>query len=119
MIRFVCKACSEKLAVPARFAGRRGRCPACGAVNRVPDVNEIHGPAAKPAMRAPTPVSPTALTKILPPEDWVQFFPDEDAAGLRPTTKVLLAIGFLAILIGAIWMLAYLFIWLQARNAAG
>src|SRR3954467_3541868 len=36
MIRFSCGTCGEKLSVPERYAGRKGACPNCGSVNRVP-----------------------------------------------------------------------------------
>lgn len=36
MIKFVCNGCGERLSVPERFAGRKGACPNCKAVNRVP-----------------------------------------------------------------------------------
>ncbi|MBX9581090.1 MAG: hypothetical protein K2X87_12345, partial [Gemmataceae bacterium] len=48
-ITFVCAACPKTLKVPDRAAGRRGRCPGCGAVNVVP------GPAAAPPEPEPEP----------------------------------------------------------------
>jgi hypothetical protein len=36
MIRFPCGTCGKRLRVPARLAGKRGRCEVCGAINRVP-----------------------------------------------------------------------------------
>jgi hypothetical protein len=78
MIRFACRTCHERLAVSIRYAGRKGRCPACDAVNEVPTVSEFpepvvpaatitpqrSGPAANaPAPRAPAdPRRPSATT---------------------------------------------------------
>ena len=36
VIRFACASCGEKLSVPQKYAGRKGACPSCGGVNRVP-----------------------------------------------------------------------------------
>jgi hypothetical protein len=36
IIRFACSACGEKLSVPEKYAGRKGACPSCGSINRVP-----------------------------------------------------------------------------------
>lgn len=48
MIRFTCGTCNERLSVPGKFAGRRGACPTCGAVNRVPAASEAPSVAAAP-----------------------------------------------------------------------
>jgi len=53
MIRFACGSCNERLAVPVRYAGRRGRCPACGAVNLVPTASEFPEPLPEPVMVQP------------------------------------------------------------------
>lgn len=64
MIRFPCGACGEKLSVPEKYAGRKGACPNCGSVNRVPGGSALmHGgpltagprPAAEQGSAAPTP----------------------------------------------------------------
>src|SRR5688572_6353918 len=47
MIRFACGTCNERLSVPAKFAGRKGACPSCHAVNRVPAADQA-GAAAAP-----------------------------------------------------------------------
>ena len=60
MIRFPCGTCGKRLRVPARLAGKRGRCEVCGAINRVPlaDVpappptTERHSHAARPTPAA-------------------------------------------------------------------
>jgi DNA-directed RNA polymerase subunit RPC12/RpoP len=36
MIKFVCSSCGERLSVPDQHAGRRGVCPNCHALNRIP-----------------------------------------------------------------------------------
>lgn len=48
MIRFACGTCNERLSVPVKFAGRRGACPSCRAVNRVPAASEASEVAAQP-----------------------------------------------------------------------
>lgn len=48
MIRFACGTCNERLSVPVKFAGRRGACPSCRAVNRVPAASEATEVAAQP-----------------------------------------------------------------------
>lgn len=37
MIRFQCDHCGFGVKVPSRYAGRRGRCPSCGGVIRIPE----------------------------------------------------------------------------------
>jgi hypothetical protein len=64
MIRFACGTCKERLVVPAHHAGRRGKCPNCGTVNRVPATSEFAGPMtaiAPAAGAAPAPVRPLEL----------------------------------------------------------
>jgi len=36
MIKFVCSSCGERLSVPDLHGGRKGVCPSCHAVNRIP-----------------------------------------------------------------------------------
>src|ERR1700683_2354714 len=36
MIKFVCASCGERLSVPEQHGGRKGVCPTCGAINRIP-----------------------------------------------------------------------------------
>ena len=36
MIKFVCGGCGERLSVPDQYAGRKGACPTCRFVNRIP-----------------------------------------------------------------------------------
>ncbi len=51
-IRFVCK-CGHRLVTPGKFAGRRGKCPACGATVTIPraaaEETGSQAPAARPA----------------------------------------------------------------------
>jgi hypothetical protein len=54
MIRFACRTCHERLAVPVRYAGRKGRCPACNAVNEVPTVSEFPEPIITAAPAVPS-----------------------------------------------------------------
>jgi len=60
MIRFSCATCKEKLVVPDRHAGRRGKCPNCGSVNRVPTASEFDAPspAVAPAARKAATLEP-------------------------------------------------------------
>ncbi len=62
MIKFVCGTCGERLSVPERFAGRKGACPGCGAVNRVP----LRGFAetATPPARAATSERTTTAARV-------------------------------------------------------
>ena|SRR2546423_1386086 len=53
MIKFVCVGCGERLSVPDQYAGRKGACPNCHAVNRVP-LKGLAANAAAPAARAPS-----------------------------------------------------------------
>ena len=48
MIRFACGTCNERLSVPVKHAGRRGVCPSCRAVNRVPAASEETEVPAQP-----------------------------------------------------------------------
>lgn len=57
VIRFACGTCHEKLSVPARYAGRKGVCPSCRAVNRVPTASESPAPAAVAAAVPPAPLA--------------------------------------------------------------
>jgi hypothetical protein len=36
MIKFVCASCGERLSVPDQHGGRKGVCPTCKAINRIP-----------------------------------------------------------------------------------
>ena len=36
MIKFVCGGCGERLSVPDQHGGRKGVCPTCQTVNRIP-----------------------------------------------------------------------------------
>jgi hypothetical protein len=76
VIRFACRTCHERLAVPIRYAGRKGRCPACNGVNEVPTASEWPEPAvpatavhpAPPTRLQPQQSSPrVATSQIAPP----------------------------------------------------
>lgn len=57
-ISFPCKACGAKLVVPADQAGKKGKCPGCGAFVPVPDgpvsVSAPVGDTPAPALYEPT-----------------------------------------------------------------
>lgn len=93
MIKFTCGECGERLSVPDQHAGRRGICPACKGVNRIPlkaqsDVGiqqkqqvTSHAPASAPAPAArgatPWPVasaSAEARAPIAPERSGPQAF---------------------------------------------
>ena len=55
-----CKGCGKRFRAPAAAAGRRGKCPQCGAVIEVPHASE----AAPPVVIArPAPMPPAAMPK--------------------------------------------------------
>jgi hypothetical protein len=58
MIRFACGSCHEKLSVAEKYAGRKGTCPNCGNINRVPlpGSTEDVAPVAKPQHQSITPI---------------------------------------------------------------
>lgn len=75
-VTFHCVSCGRDLTLPGRFAGRRAKCPKCGAVGRVgsaperePDVGDVRlddlvddaSPAPTEAPRAETPPESLAL----------------------------------------------------------
>jgi phage FluMu protein Com len=76
MIRFRCASCDEKLSVPEKFGGRKGTCPNCGSVNRVP----LPGAEAAPAAPAAAPMKPVFVELPAPQARTV------DAPTARPAT---------------------------------
>src|SRR5437868_4796962 len=64
MITITCSACQKKLAVKEEFAGRKVRCPSCGAVLTAP-VSVMAGPNGSP----PAPVGQVTIAlPAAPPE---------------------------------------------------
>jgi len=138
MIRFACGTCKERLVVPAHHAGRRGKCPNCGTVNRVPKASEFAGaepgtsvPAVAPAeatqgngpqpAAAPPPpqviradrVPPRSHENVSPsepPARLVEVNPDDDA-GMPVWLKLLIVAGILGVLVLGVWVVFYLLIW--------
>jgi hypothetical protein len=87
MIRFACGTCKEKLVVPARHAGRRGKCPNCGSINRVPTESEFDAapPAAAQSARQAAALPPRArqpepIELDRPRRVDAEFVPDRRAA---------------------------------------
>lgn len=74
MIRFRCATCHEKLSVPESAAGRKGKCPNCGATNRVPSLIEAARPAEIPfpprSKTRPEPAPPASSAAAQPPVAW-------------------------------------------------
>jgi hypothetical protein len=58
MIKFVCTSCGERLSVPDQHAGRKGICPNCHAVNRIPQ--KAGAESAGHQVAAPQPVEQVA-----------------------------------------------------------
>lgn len=87
VIRFQCGTCQEKLSVPGRFAGRKGACPNCGTVNRVPlhEVSPLNvdlpAPPA-PAREALAPVQAPVAERVEQP---VARAAEPEAAAPIPT----------------------------------
>lgn len=54
MIDFSCAKCGKRFSVPDNFAGRKGKCKACGAALAVPAPQGRKPAAKKPARRLPT-----------------------------------------------------------------
>jgi hypothetical protein len=136
MIRFACGTCKERLVVPAHHAGRRGKCPNCGTVNRVPKASEFAGaepgtsvPAVAPAeatqgngpQLAPMaseviradPVSPRSLEEIDPAEPPARLVEVNlfDDAGMPVWMKLLIVAAILGVLVLGVWVVFYLLIW--------
>jgi hypothetical protein len=57
MIRFTCASCGERLSVPEQYAGRKGVCPNCRNINRVPATSTPE-PSDPPPPTAPAPAAP-------------------------------------------------------------
>src|SRR5438067_1712580 len=136
MIRFACGTCKERLVVPAHHAGRRGKCPNCGTVNRVPKASEFVGAEAtasvtavppmeaaqgnepQPAAVAPEviradPVPPRSRENVNPsepPARLVEVNPFDDA-GMPVWMKLLIVGGILGVLVLGVWVVIDLLIW--------
>ena len=46
MLKIHCVSCNKSMSVPEKYAGRQGKCPSCGAVNKIPPIN--NGPLPEP-----------------------------------------------------------------------
>ena len=140
MIRFACGTCKERLVVPAHHAGRRGKCPNCGAVNRVPKASEFVGAEAVTSVSAPgpaeatrgnetqpasappqviraDPVSSRSMEEIdpaEPPARLVEVNPFDDA-GMPVWMKLLIVAAILGVLVLGVWVVFYLLIWSHLR----
>lgn len=136
MIRFACGTCKERLVVPAHHAGRRGKCPNCGTVNRVPKASEFAEPEAATSVTAiaaveatqrnetqpasatqqvsrADPVPPQSQEKIdpsEPPARLVEVNPFDDA-GMPVWMKLLIVAAILGVLVLGVWVVFYLLIW--------
>ena len=85
MIRFACGTCKEKLVVPDRHAGRRGKCPNCASINRVPTVSEFDAPTAPiaTATRKAAAAEPRARQRKTVPVDDLRHVPASVAPEAR------------------------------------
>ena len=69
MIEFACSQCGREVRVPQKYAGKKGRCPHCRAVEAIPATPAP--PPASVASAAPPaalPVAPPAALPVAPPE---------------------------------------------------
>jgi hypothetical protein len=66
-IRFACGTCHAKLSVPARYAGRKGVCPNCRAVTRVPATVAVAQPPPQQPQGTPPPAKATPRAPSPPP----------------------------------------------------
>src|SRR5438552_13247246 len=92
-IRFLCPHCGKAVGVSAQHAGKRGRCPGCGAVIRTPAAEAL-APAREPAAveesRPRGPSLPLDLARRgwkpyrFKDSDVVVFLPERLAAGFGP-----------------------------------
>lgn len=139
VVRFACGTCKDRLVVPARHAGRRGKCPNCGTINRVPRESEFDGPAgAAVASNPATTPAPLTAAAIAPSPSLFNIpagaavpvpdaaptsdaalvpFDETDAVGLPPALRLLLVGGIVGVLLLAVWVAFYLLIW--SRMAMG
>lgn len=87
MIRFRCGQCGQKIGVPEAHAGKRGKCPKCGAVVTIP----APAPAAVAAPQEP-PIDPlTELARQVQPQpsyDLAAEYLDDPRAGFVPEPSV-------------------------------
>ena len=139
MIRFACGTCKERLVVPAHHAGRRGKCPNCGTVNRVPARSENAragngiapepGSVIAPALAPPAGVAlPQQAAETFGGEPRVEADPQVesgpsdpsarlvevnllDDAGMPVWLKLLIVVGILGVLVLGVWVVFYLLIW--------
>ena len=78
MIKFLCVSCGERLSVPDQNAGRKGVCPTCKAINRIPlkGFPETQPNAPTIARSAGKPTSPaTRPVPAFPPSEYLKTEP--------------------------------------------
>jgi hypothetical protein len=71
-IQVTCKNCNKQLRVKDEYAGRKGKCPACGGVIQIPaaepDLFELKDePAVAPKRIAPPPPRPASMPSAVAP----------------------------------------------------
>jgi predicted RNA-binding Zn-ribbon protein involved in translation (DUF1610 family) len=84
MIRFSCASCKEKLVVPDRHAGRRGKCPNCGSINRVPTGSEFDAPPAMAPAPGKAATVPPRTRQVEPIDDGMIHMEATAAPRARP-----------------------------------
>ena len=127
MIRFACATCGEKLSVPDGYARRKGICPNCRTVNRVPSAaTEMAAGADAPTATATEPARParqslgrwfarrnrvpddltvrsrSARSERATPVEW-----EIDKGGLSPVARLTLLVLGITALVGLIWLFFY------------
>jgi hypothetical protein len=91
-IDLTCGGCGKRLKVRPEWAGKKARCPTCGAVSVVPAAGPAPGTAVRPAGPArpgPTPPPGDVLTvEPLDPVGIIPLQPEPDAAAEAPPVPV-------------------------------
>jgi len=110
MIKFVCATCGERLSVPDGHGGRKGVCPVCLAVNRIPlkgyAQTQPNTPVVAKLAQSSAPATPLNGGGAILPMTAVAR-PHQERSLPKPLKVALLVIAALAI-VGAIWLALYL-----------
>jgi len=68
-IEFVCQTCGRQLRVPLQYAGRKAKCPECGAIQTIASPQPAPPQPAPPQAAAPAPAAPQAAAPPQSPFD--------------------------------------------------
>jgi dienelactone hydrolase len=75
-IKLICDHCRARFAVPDQWAGKKGRCPKCGGVIRVPEVDDLPVLDTAPAAVQPSRPVPQPLGGDPAQSAWTTDLPD-------------------------------------------